>query len=190
MREIGILGGTFNPVHAGHLMVADYVRQTAGLDAVWLSLSPANPLKERDNATTDAQRLEMLQIAVDRNEFLNVTDIELSLPRPSFTIDFLRHIAAIFPECKFKLIIGSDNWLIFDRWRAHDEILNEFGVIIYPRPGFPLDNIDDPRATLITAPGIDISSTFIRDAIRNGLDMNFFLPPGVYSYIKQNNLYQ
>lgn len=189
MREIGILGGSFNPVHAGHLMVASYVRQAAGLDEVWLSLSPANPLKSDARPASDADRMAMLRLAVTEGHGLSCTDIELTLPRPSYTLDFLDHLARRFPDCRFRLIIGSDNWLIFDRWRSPEDILSKYGVIVYPRPGYPLEAIDDPRALLVNAPGIDISSTMIREAIGGGMDMNFFLPPGVYSYIVTHNLY-
>ncbi len=189
MREIGILGGSFNPVHIGHLMVASYIRQLAALDEVWLSLSPENPLKEEGAHASDSDRMAMLRIAIEPGHGLAATDLELALPRPSYTIDFLHHIAIRFPDCRFKLIIGSDNWLIFDRWKEHQAILDEFGVIVYPRPGYPLDEITDPRAKLVEAPGIDISSTLIRQSIRDGLDMNFFLPHGVYSYILKHNLY-
>lgn len=189
MREIGILGGSFNPIHIGHLMVADYIRQVAGLDSVWLSLSPANPLKESVVQASDSDRLAMLRLALDGESNLKAVDYELQLPRPSYTIGYLRHLSSRFPDCRFRLIIGSDNWLIFDRWKESEAILNEFRLIVYPRPGFEVSVIDDPRARLINAPGIDISSTFIRNAIQHGFDMNFFLPRGVYSYIKTNNLY-
>ena len=189
MREIGILGGSFNPVHAGHLMVASYVRQVARLDEVWLSLSPANPLKTDVRPASDADRLAMLRLAVQPGHGLSVTDLELSLPRPSYTIDFLNELASRWPDCRFHLIIGSDNWLIFNKWRDPEEILDRFGVIVYPRPGYPVERIDDARAMLVDSPGIDLSSTQVREAIARGLDMNFFLPAGVYSYIKEHNLY-
>ncbi|MDE6831449.1 MAG: nicotinic acid mononucleotide adenylyltransferase, partial [Muribaculaceae bacterium] len=114
---------------------------------------------------------------------------ELSLPRPSYTIDYLRHLSKRFADCRFRLIIGSDNWLIFDKWKEHESILADYGVIVYPRPGYPADNIADPRARLIEAPSIDISSTMIRQAIHDGIDMNYFLPEGVYSYIESKKLY-
>ncbi|MDE5608616.1 MAG: nicotinate-nucleotide adenylyltransferase [Muribaculaceae bacterium] len=189
MREIGILGGSFNPVHIGHLMVASYVRQVAGLDEVWLSLSPENPLKDCRVNASDADRMAMLRLAVELGHRLTATDIELSLPRPSYTIDFLRHLAAHFPDCHFRMIIGSDNWLIFDKWKDYQSILDVFGIIVYPRPGYPVDEISHPGARLVKSPGIDISSTLIRQSIRDGLDMNFFLPRGVYSYIMTNKLY-
>ncbi len=188
-RKIGILGGSYNPVHAGHLMVASYVAQTAGLDEVWLSLSPANPLKASSHPASDDDRLAMLRLAVGDAPRLKVCDEELRLPRPSYTLQLLEHLASIYPDCDFTLIIGSDNWLLFDRWRDPEVILQRYGVIVYPRPGYPMPALIPDRVTVVEAPTVDLSSTLIRDAISDGLDMNFFLPAGVYSYIKEHNLY-
>ena len=184
------MGGSFNPVHAGHLMVASYVRQAAGLDEVWLSLSPANPLKPDAHPVSDNHRLAMLRAALQGSRSLRAIDTELSLPRPSYTLQLLDKLAADHPDCDFRLIIGSDNWLIFDRWRDPQTILDRYGVIIYPRPGYDINPPADDRATLIDAPTIDISSTFIRNAIAHGLDMNYFLTTPVYAYINEHNLYR
>lgn len=192
MRKIGILGGSFNPVHCGHLMVASYVRRAAGLDEVWLSLSPANPLKQGLQQESDTRRMEMLRLAVAPGHGLGCTDLETTLPRPSYTVDFLDRLSTFYPDCRFTLIIGSDNWLVFDRWKASQEILDRYGVIIYPRPSYPIADIAslDRRARFVDAPGIDISSTMIRDSIHRGMDMNYFLPAGVYDYIETHNLYR
>lgn len=189
-RSVGIMGGSFNPVHAGHMMVASYIAQTARLDEVWLSLSPANPLKQRDDSTTDAERLDMMRIAVNSTPGLGVTDIELSLPHPSYTLRLLDTLAERYPDTDFSLIIGSDNWLVFDKWRDPERILSDYGVIIYPRPGFDITAPLPAGATTVNAPTVDLSSTFVREAIKNRLDMNYFLPTGVYKYIKEHNLYR
>ncbi len=183
------MGGSFNPVHTGHLMVANYLRQVAGLDEVWLSLSPANPLKPDAHPVDDAQRLEMLTTALAGSTGLRAIDTELSLPRPSYTLRLLETLSSQYPDYHFKLIIGSDNWQLFDRWRDPETILDKYGVIIYPRPGYDIDEPSDSRAQLVKAPTVDISSTFIRDSIARGIDMNYFLPLSVYNYIKQHNLY-
>lgn len=189
LLNIGIMGGSFNPVHTGHLMVANYLRQVAGLDDVWLSLSPANPLKPDAHPVDDARRFEMLSMALEGSTGLRAIDTELNLPRPSYTLQLLDTLSTQYPRYKFKLIIGSDNWLIFDRWRDTGKILDNYGVIIYPRPGYDISDPADPRARLVKAPTVDISSTFIRDSIARGIDMNYFLPQSVYNYIKQHNLY-
>jgi nicotinate-nucleotide adenylyltransferase len=190
-QVIGILGGSFNPVHIGHLMLASYLSQFGRLDAVWLTLSPLNPLKAASNELlSDMQRLKMLQIATAEAHGVGVCDIELSMPRPSFTIDTLRLLARRYPRRRFKLIIGSDNWRIFDKWRDYEAILDEFGVIVYPRPGYEIETpIYESRAEFFNAPMTNLSSTFVRHALAKGGDMNFFLPPGVYRYILDNGLY-
>ncbi|MCM1077182.1 MAG: nicotinate (nicotinamide) nucleotide adenylyltransferase [Bacteroides sp.] len=187
---IGILGGSFNPVHIGHMMLASYLKQFAGLDEVWLTLSPLNPLKATsDELIPDLTRLKMLEIATGNSAGLNVCDYELTMPKPSYTINTLRYLAKRFPRHSFKLIIGSDNWKIFNQWKDHESILSEFGVIVYPRPGYPVGPIYDDGVDVVNAPMVDLSSTFLRKAIARGMDMNYFLPPHVFDYIKQNKLY-
>lgn len=187
---IGILGGSFNPVHIGHLMLASYMQQFGGLDEVWLTLSPLNPLKaDSTELIPDLMRLKMLEIAIGSTKGLQVCDYELSMPRPSYTINTLRYLAKRYPRHTFKLIIGSDNWKIFDQWKDHEAILSDFGVIVYPRPGYPVGTIYEDGVDVVNAPMADLSSTFLRKAIAKGKDMNYFLPHGVFDYIKQNNLY-
>lgn len=187
---IGILGGSFNPVHIGHMMLASYMQQFAGFDEVWLTLSPLNPLKaESDELIPDLMRLRMLEAAIGDTKGLNICDIELSMPRPSYTINTLRFLSKRYPGRSFKLIIGSDNWKVFDKWKDADEIKDDFGVVVYPRPGYPVGTIYEDGVDLVNAPVVDISSTFIRKAIARGKDMSYFLPQGVADYINKHNLY-
>ena len=187
---IGILGGSFNPVHIGHLMLASYMQQFGGLDEVWLTLSPLNPLKaDSTELIPDLMRLKMLEIAIGSTKGLQVCDYELSMPRPSYTINTLRYLAKRYPGRDFKLIFGGDNWKVFDQWKDSESIISDFGVLVYPRPGYPVGTIYEDGVDVIKAPVADISSTFIRKAIARGLNMNYFLPHGVYEYIKQNKLY-
>lgn len=187
---IGLMGGSFNPVHIGHLMVADYIRQHCALERVLLCMSPRNPLKANCGTIADNHRMEMLKIACAPYPGLEACDIEMSMPTPSYTIDTLNKLHEIYPSRNIKLIIGSDNWLIFDKWRAHDEILTNYGVIIYPRPGYDIEQPLPDGASLVNAPGIELSSTILRDEIKKGFNMNLFLPSGVAQYISHNNLYQ
>lgn len=190
MKRIGIFGGSFNPVHIGHMMLASYVRQWGGLDEVWLMLSPQNPLKEEGALISDRHRMSMLQIATIGSRAIKPSDAELSMPRPNYTIDTLRQLRDKYPYASFELIIGSDNWLIFDRWRESDAIISEFGVIIYPRPGFEITDSVPEGVRLIQAPVCSLSSSMIRKAIADGRDIAHFVPPGVESYIKVNKLYR
>ena len=189
-ERIGILGGSFKPVHIGHLMIASYLVQWKIVDKVWLNLSPNNPLKDPNGLITDMKRLEMLRIACADMPGLEICDIELTMPRPSYTINTLRLLAKRYPNKRFKLIVGSDNWNAFDQWREGDEILDDYGVIVYPRPGKEVRNKYVDGMDLVQAPSIDLSSTFIRAAIAKGKDMRVYLPNGVYEYIVENQLYK
>lgn len=190
MKTIGILGGSFNPIHIGHCILANFLKQTVDIDEVWLNVSPQNPLKDALNSDYDNHRLEMARLAVKDCCGIKVTDIEFSLPRPSYTIATLRRLQSTYPDYRFKLIIGSDNWMVFDKWKNHEEIIYEFGVIVYPRPGYPINNNNCKNVTFVDAPQIEISSTFIRQGLKDQLDMRFFIPDDVNAYIKDNNLYQ
>lgn len=191
-ETIGILGGSFNPVHIGHLMLASYLTQWGYVDQVWLTLSPQNPLKDPAVLIPDTKRLAMLNLAIKGADRIDVCDIELTMPTPSYTVDTLDLLAKRYPDKKFKLIIGSDNWAIFDRWREFRRILDYYGVIIYPRPGYPVTREEVRRlfgVTLAEAPTVNISSTFIRQAVAEGRDMTYFLPAGIPKYIADHKLY-
>ena len=189
METVGILGGSFNPVHIGHMMLASFLTQWGYVDKVWLTLSPRTPLKDQAELIPDMKRLSMLSIAAKGAKDIEICDIELSMPKPSYTINTLELLRERYPECKFKLIIGSDNWQVFDQWRDADRILEEFGVMVYRRPGYPVENIHVDGLEVVNAPMVNISSTFIRNAIARGRNVNYFLPQGVYKYIQDNKLY-
>lgn len=189
--KIGIFGGSFNPIHIGHVMLASYLRQYEGFDEIWLMLSPLNPLKVNStDMIPDVTRLAMLDIALKDAPGLKVSDVELSMPRPSYTINTLKYLSKRYPRHSFKVIIGADNWKIFSQWRNSQTIIDDYGVVVYPRPGYQLGPVyDDNVDVIVGAPIADISSTWVRKAIARGKDLNFFLPPGVFEYIKQNKLY-
>lgn len=189
MEKIGILGGSFNPVHIGHIMIAAYLTQWGIVDRVWLTISPQNPLKDANSLIPDLKRLDMLRIACKGIKNVEICDIELTMPRPSYTIDTLHYLKKRYPNKQFRLVIGSDNWNAFDHWKQGDDILDEFGVIVYPRPGMEVKDKYVDGMDLVHSPSIDLSSTFIRQAISKGKDMSCFLPAGVYDYIISNNLY-
>lgn len=190
-ETIGIMGGSFNPVHIGHLMLAQYICNWGYADKVWLTLSPQNPLKSMAEMMPDMKRLSMLTKATKEAHDIETCDIELSMPRPSYTIDTLDTLAHRYPSKKFKLIVGSDNWAIFRKWKDWERILDDYGVIVYPRLDHPVTDDYDclDGVEFIDAPVIDISSTFVRRAIAEGRDVSYFLPPGVYKYIIDNKLY-
>lgn len=183
------MGGSFNPVHIGHLMLAQYVREWGYVDKVWLTLSPQNPLKNTADMMPDMKRLAMLNKSTKDTPGIETCDIELSMPRPSYTVDTLDTLSRRYPLKKFKLIIGSDNWEVFRKWKDWERILDNYSVLVYPRLGHPVPDTPVDGMEVIDAPVIDISSTFVRDAIMKGRDMSFFLPQGVYKYIIDNKLY-
>lgn len=189
-ETIGIMGGSFNPVHIGHLMLAQYIREWGYVDKVWLTLSPQNPLKNTDDMIPDMKRLSMLNKATRDVKGIETCDIELSMPRPSYTIDTLDTLKRRYPAKKFRLIVGSDNWAIFRKWRDWERILDEYGVLVYPRPGYPMPTQHIDGMEPVEAPVIDVSSTFVRNAIARGRDVSFFVPQGVYKFIIENKLYR
>lgn len=189
------MGGSFNPVHAGHLAVADHVKRQAGLDRVLLMLSPLNPLKAgSSDLISDTHRFEMLKIACQPYIDIEACDLELTMPQPSYTINTLRRLQDLLGhDAEISLIIGEDNWRLFDRWLAHDEILREYKVIVYPRNRVDgvssIEVSNEAQPQIIAAPTVDVSSTQIREAIALGRDVNKYLPEGVFQYIKDNSLY-
>lgn len=185
---IGIFGGSFNPVHNGHLALARYIAASGLVDNVWLTLSPLNPLKNA-SAVSETDRLAMLEIAVLGMTDIKVCDIELSLPQPSYTINTLNTLQSIHPDYRFRLITGADNLAIFDRWHDSRRIIEDYGLIVYPRPGYTLQGSSSVITTLPDAPLHNISSTEIRHRIALGNDVSALLPHDVYQYILKHHLY-
>ena len=176
MIRTGIFGGSFNPIHNGHISLALQLKEHAGLDEVWLMVSPQNPLKQSSDLADDEQRLEMARLAVEGVAGITVSDYEMHLPRPSYTWNTLEALSKDYPKRQFVLMIGGDNWAIFDKWYRAGDIKEKYEIIVYTRtpgdPGF-----------------IDISSTAIRQRIREGKSISRMVPKTVADYIKENGLY-
>ena len=191
--KIGIYSGSYNPVHLGHVALADFIISKQFVDEIWMIRSPQNPLKQSSTLISDYHREKMLEIAVEGHEGLKVSTIEDNLPRPNYTINTLRELKAQNPEYDFYLIVGADNWLIFDKWREWESILSDFHLIVYPRPGYEMPLVDQkkyPTVQVIDAPLYDISSTEIRQKIALEENPDNLIAPEVYKYIIENNLYQ
>lgn len=190
-RKIGIFGGTFNPIHTGHAIIANYVMQHCGLDQLWLMVSPLNPFKANQGEQNDVHRLRMAEMVSRRIEGVETSAFEFQMPRPSYTVDTLRALQKKFPDVDFYLLIGADNWAAWDRWAGHDEIVKLHHVLIYPRQGHDVvipEALHD-RVQLIDAPVIEVASKDIREAISHMRNMSFYLPNDVYDYILRHKLY-
>lgn len=178
--KTGIFGGSFNPIHNGHIALAAEIRRRAGLDEVWMMVSPQNPLKQGDCLLDENARLRLARRALAGHEGLVASDYEFALPRPSYTWDTLCRLKADYPDRQFSLIIGGDNWALFDRWRHHDDILRHHRIIIYPRRGSDIDRGTLPDGvTLVDTPLLDISSTDIRERIGGGQSIDGMVPDGI-----------
>jgi len=190
--RIAIYSGSFDPVHKGHISLARNIVDTcADVDRVWLLITPHNPLKDSAASASTAMRLTMARIATAPYPELEASAFEESLPEPHFTFLTLRALRHEFPQHSFSLIIGSDNWLIFHRWKNREEILARHHIYIYPRPGYPVDPATlPPNATLLSnMPVSEASSTAVRQAIAAGRVPGNMLDQEVYHYIKNHNLY-
>ena len=189
--KIGLFFGSFNPVHIGHLAIANYIAEYTDLNQFWFVISPHNPLKDKETLLSDQIRLEMLEIAIEGDVRFAVCDIEFRMPQPSYTIDTLTYLQEKHPRHEFVLIMGSDGLPTFHKWKNHDRIISGYHRMIYPRISDIDTNFEGHRnITLLSeAPKIEISSSFIRKAIREGKDIRHFLPSRVYEYIVKYNLY-
>ena len=181
MIRTGIFGGSFNPIHNGHISLARQLREKAGLDEVWLMVSPQNPLKAQADLLDDQIRMEMARLAVEGETGIIASDYEMHLPKPSYTWNTLEALKRDYPDREFVLMIGGDNWQLFDKWYRADDIRNQYQIIVYPRRGYEggIDGLDL----------IDISSTEIRDCIQAGKPINHLVPKAVAEYIKEHELY-
>lgn len=191
--RIGIYGGSFNPVHIGHTSLAQAICEQKLVDEVWLVVSPLNPFKRNrsDELLDDHIRLEMAKIATRDISCIKVSDIEFNMPKPSYTYDTLKALKQRYPQHKFSLIIGADNWISFSKWYKSDEIMANYNIIVYRRPGCEIDLSSVPKNVTVASTELyNVSSTQIREGIKNGSDVSMYLNPKVYNYIKTNGLYK
>lgn len=186
----GIFGGSFNPIHNGHISLAHQILTLAGLDEIWFMVSPQNPLKQTGSLLCDHKRMQMVESALSDEPHLKACDYELNLPKPSYTYLTMRAMANDFPDRKFALIIGADNWQRFNLWRNYDELLNNYPIIIYPRTGFHIDSSSlPPTVRLVNTDLINISSTEIRERISKGENIDDMVPGKVHEIIAEEKLY-
>ena len=188
--KIGLFFGSFNPVHNGHLIIANYVCERTDLDKVWLVVSPQNPLKQKETLLREYDRLHLINLAIEDNKNLKASNIEFKLPKPSYTIDTLIYLKEKYPQHQFALIMGSDNLATLHKWKNYEQILKNYDLLVYKRNGF----IENPfpknkNIHFLDFPFLDISATFIRENLRQGNSMQYFLPEPVWKYIEEMKLY-
>lgn len=189
--KIGLYFGSFNPVHNGHLIIAGYMTEYSDLDQVWFIVSPHNPLKLKHTLLQDYHRLSMVKIGIGDNRKLKASDIEFKLTKPSYTINTLAYLFEKFPDKKFVLIMGSDNLDSFPKWKNYEQILEQVELYVYPRKDAPTSElINHPKVKLIEAPLMEISSSFIRESIKNKKDVRYMVPEKVWDFIEEMNFYK
>lgn len=189
--KIGLFFGSFNPVHSGHLILANYMAEFTDLDQVWLVVSPHNPLKKKSSLLEDYHRLRLVNIAIEGSEKLKTSDIEFKLSQPSYTVNTLAHLKEKYPNNDFILIMGADNLETFHKWKNFEVLLTNYQIYVYPRTGYDGGELKNhANVHFYDAPILEISSTFLRNAIKEKKNIRYFLPDDVYQYVKEMHFYE
>ncbi len=190
--KVGLYFGTFNPIHIGHLIIANHMAEFSDLDQVWMVVTPHNPHKQKSTLLDDYHRLEMVHLATQNYPKIKPSDVEFKLPQPNYTVNTLAHLQEKFPKHTFSLLMGEDNLNSLHRWKNYEYILEHHDIYVYPRmQSGDLDQqfINHPKIHKVAAPILELSSTFIRESIKNGKNVNPMLPPKVWEYIDHNLFY-
>lgn len=189
--KIGLFFGSFNPIHIGHLIIANIMAETTDLNKVWLVVSPQNPFKPSKGLLREFDRFDMARAAVYDDFKIEASDVEFHLPRPSYTIHTLVYLREKHPDKEFKVIIGEDNLVNFVKWKNHERILEDYGLYVYPRPNaHPSELKNHPNVRFVDAPMMDISATFIRTCIRNRQSVRYLVPQPVEEIIVSRGYYR
>lgn len=186
--KIGLFFGSFNPIHIGHLIIAQTIYERSKLDQVWFVVSPQNPFKKQESLAHEQDRLRMVELAIEDNFHFRASDVEFRMPRPSYTVDTLAYLSDKHPQHQFSLFMGSDNLRHFHKWKNHEQILAHYPIYVYPRPG-ETQVPEHPQIHSVTAPLLDISATFIRQSLQSGYSVRYLLPREVETYILDRKLY-
>lgn len=187
----GLFFGSFNPVHIGHMVLANYFLAETELKEIWFVVSPHNPLKEKKDLLDEVQRLQMVRLAIGDFSKMKASNIEFGLPQPSYTVNTLAHLQEKFPKKEFALIMGADNLQTLHKWKNYEEILKRHLIYVYPRPGYNGGQFKDhPRVKFTNAPVMDISSTDIRRWIKEKKDVRFFMPHEAWEYMRGLEFYK
>lgn len=186
MIKTGLFGGSFNPIHKGHVALASKLLRETGLDEVWFLVTPQNPWKQESDLLDDDKRLEMVRLALEGKKGLIASDFEFHLPKPSYTWNTLQALSAAYPDRRFTLLVGGDNWERFDHWYEHDKILAQYEITIYPRKGSKIDRQQLPaNVRLVRTRLINISSTEIRQRVHDGLPIDDMVPKAIIPLVEK-----
>ena len=190
--RIGLFFGSFNPIHIGHLVIADVMAHHTDLDQVWFVVSPQNPFKSSKSLLHEFDRLKMVELATADNYKFKAVDVEFHMPKPSYTVDTMAYLSEKHPDHEFILIIGEDNLVHFHKWKNHQAILDHYGLYVYPRPNVVTEKIRVQHENIhyVESPMLDISATFIRDSIKNNRSVRYLLPESVVGYIASKHFYE
>ncbi|NPA68200.1 MAG: nicotinate-nucleotide adenylyltransferase [Chlorobi bacterium] len=190
-NKIGLFFGSFNPVHNGHLIMANYILEYSDLEQIFFVVSPQNPFKKKANLLEDYHRLALVKEAIGDFGGFKACDIEFKMPKPSYTIDTLTYLREKYPEKEFSLIMGSDNLQHFHKWKNYMQIADNYRIIVYPRPGSEnVENGEIKNIEIISAPLLEISATFIRKAVKEQKDVRFYMPERAWKYLKEMHFYE
>lgn len=187
--HIGLYFGSFNPIHVGHLIIANHVLGHSDVDKVWFVLSPHNPLKDSHSLLNEYDRLHLAELAIKDNPKFRVSNVEFHLPKPSYTIDTLTYLSEKFPLEQFSIIMGGDSFQNIKRWKNWEQLLAQYAVIVYNRPGFKAEPPAKSSVKVMDAPLLDISASFIRTEIKAKRSVQYLLPDAVWKYVSENRYY-
>ena len=189
--KIGLFFGSFNPVHVGHMIIANYMATNTDLDQVWMVVSPQNPLKPKSSLAKDYDRLHLVQLAIGDNMNLRASNVEFGLPKPSYTIDTLTYLKEKHPKNEFVLIMGGDNLATLHKWKNYEQILKGYHIYLYKRPNVELGELHDhPHIHHFQAPLLDISATYIRQCIKSEVSIEYLVPDEVFKYLEGSSMYK